>query len=239
MTAEPRDPSALKVRSVGDKSFVWFLLPTLLQTVFGVGVMVPVTTYYLDPADIGTVAILTALALLVTPLSTTGDSWVLSTHWHATSEVGRKELLFNLLLANFGMKAAWVGVFWVLSPWVLPHLIRDYRPEYQQYFGLALLGLLTVTVWGTLSPLMVIERAPVSHALNESLQWGAGALTTLLGLSVAKIGVLALFLAPLVSGLVSTLHGLWYAAAELALGHGDRAERHARHSLQPDGCRGQ
>ncbi len=110
------------------------------------------------------------------------------------------------------MKAAWVGIFWALSPWVLPHLIRDYRPEYQQYFGLALLGLLTVTLWGTLSPLMVIERAPVSHAVNESLQWGAGATTTFLGLSVAKIGVLALFLAPIAAGLVSTLHGLWYAA---------------------------
>ena len=216
MTAEPRDTSALKVRSMGDKSFVWFLLPTLLQTVFGVGVMVPVTTYYLDPADIGTVAILTSVALLVTPLTTTGDSWVLSTHWHATSEVGRKVLVFNLLLANFSLKAAGAGIFWVLSPWVLPHLIRDYRPEYHQYFGLALLGLLTVTFWGTLSPLMVIERAPVSHALNESLQWAAGALTTLLGLSVAKLGILALFLAPLASGLASTLHGLWYAAHRIS-----------------------
>ena len=217
MTAAASDASADKVRPVVDKSFLWFLFPTLLQTVVGVGVMVPITTYYLDPADIGTVAILTALALLVTPLATTGDNWVLSTHWHATSGPGRKELLFNLLLANLGMKTAWVGMFWVLSPWVLPHLIRDYRPEYQQYFGLALLGLLTGTFWGTLSPLMVIERAPVSHALNESLQWGAGALTILLGLSVAKIGVLALFLAPIASGLVSTLHGLWYAAHRVSL----------------------
>lgn len=43
--------------------------PTLLQTLIGVGVMVPITTYYLDPADLGTVAILTALAMLVTPLA--------------------------------------------------------------------------------------------------------------------------------------------------------------------------
>ena len=70
--------------------------------------MVPITTYYLDPADLGTVAILTALAMLVTPLASTGDNWVLSTHWHATSDSGRKELLFNLLLANLGMKTLWV-----------------------------------------------------------------------------------------------------------------------------------
>jgi O-antigen/teichoic acid export membrane protein len=204
------------VRPVVDKSFLWFLLPTLLQTIVGVGVMVPITTYYLDPADLGTVAILTALAMLVTPLASTGDGWVLSTHWHSTSESGRKELLFNLLLANLGMKTFWVGIFWLLSPLVLPHLIRDYRPEYQQYFGLALVGLLAGTFWVTLSSLMVIERAPVSHALNESLQWGAGAMTTLLGLSVAKIGILALFLAPIAAGLVSVVHGLWYLARKLS-----------------------
>ena len=199
------------------KSFLWFLLPPVLQAIVGIGVMVPITTYYLDPTDIGTVAILTALALLVTPLASTGDNWVLSTHWHATSEPERKDLLFNLLLANFGMKAVWVGVFWALSPWVLPHLIRDYRPEYVQYFGLVLLGLLAGTLWGTLSPLMVIEREPVMHALNESLQWGAGATITLVGLSVAKIGVLALFLAPIAAGLTATLHGLWYAAHRVSL----------------------
>ena len=209
--------SAQKGRPVVDRSFLWFLLPTLLQTLVGVGVMVPITTYYLDPADLGTVAILTALAMLVTPLASTGDNWVLSTHWHATPESGRKELLFNLLLANLGMKTVWVAVFWLLSPLLLPQLIRDYRPEYQQYFGLALLGLLAGTLWGTLSPLMVIERAPVSHAINESLQWAAGATTTLIGLSVMKIGVLAMFLAPIAAGLVSVLHGFHYAARRMSL----------------------
>jgi O-antigen/teichoic acid export membrane protein len=209
--------SASKDRPVVDRSFLWFLLPTLLQTLIGVGVMVPITTYYLDPADLGTVAILTAIAMLVTPLASTGDNWVLSTHWHATPESGRRELLFNLLLANLGMKTVWVVLFWLLAPWVLPHLIRDYRPEYQQYFGLVLLGLLAGTLWGTLSPLMVIERAPVSHATNESLQWAAGATTTLVGLSVMKLGVLAMFLAPIAAGLVSVLHGVGYAARRVSL----------------------
>ncbi len=179
--------------------------------------MVPITTYYLDPADIGTVAILTAAAMLVTPLSSTGDHWVLSSHWHATSEPGRKELLFNLLVANISMKAAWIAIFWVVSPFVLPFLIRDYRPEYHQYFGLALLGLLAGTFWVTLSSLMVIERASVSHALNESLQWGAGAVTTLVGLSVVKIGVLALFLAPIAAGLMSAIHGFSYIACKVSV----------------------
>ncbi len=199
-----------------DRSFLWFLLPPLLQTVLGVGVMVPLTTYYLDPADIGTVAILTSLAMLVTPLASTGDNWVLSTHWHATPVAGRKELLCTLLLANVGMKALWIVLFWWLSPLVLPHAITDYRPEHQQYFGLALFGVLAGASWVTFSSLMVIERAPVSHAVNESLQWLAGAGTTLIGLAVAHLGVLALFLAPISAGVVSAAHGLWYAARKLS-----------------------
>jgi O-antigen/teichoic acid export membrane protein len=63
---------------------------------------------------------------------------------------------------------------------------------------------------------MVIERAPVSHAMNESLQWLAGAGTTLVGLAVAHLGVLALFLAPISAGVVSAVHGLWYAARKMS-----------------------
>src|SRR5512145_729391 len=100
-------------------------------------IMMPVTTYYLDPADIGVVAILTALAMPIVPLASTGDSWVLSTHWHHTSAAGRRDLLFNLLIANISMKVFWVAVFWFMSPILLPVLVRDYRPEYHTYFGLA------------------------------------------------------------------------------------------------------
>ena len=64
------------------------------------------------------------------------------------SESGRKELLFNLLLANLGMKTVWVGIFWLLSPLVLPHLIRDYRPEYQQYFRIGAGGIVGRHVLG-------------------------------------------------------------------------------------------
>jgi O-antigen/teichoic acid export membrane protein len=195
-----------------DKSFLWFLAPTLLQTLLGVSVIVPITTYYLDPADLGIFAILTTLAMPVTPLSSVGDNWVLSTHWYHTSAAGRRELLFNLVVANVSLKAAWIAVFWALSPIVLPRLIQDYRPEYQFYFGLALLGLLAGTLWPTVSSLMVIERAPLSHAANESLQWMTAALTTVIGLSVIKLGVLAVFLSPIVGGLTSTIHGFWYVA---------------------------
>ena len=193
-----------------NKSFFWFLIPTVLQSVAGIFVMMPVTTYYLDPADIGVVAILTALAMPIIPLASTGDSWVLSTHWHDTSASGRKDLLFNLLVANISLKLLWVAVFWFMSPLVLPLLVRDYQPEHQTYFSLVLLGLLAGTSWITLSPLMVRERASASHAVNESLQWGTGAATTLIGLTVVKLGVMALFLAPIAGGVASTIHGWYY-----------------------------
>ena len=199
-----------------EKRFLWFLAPPVLQLAAGMFVMVPVTTYYLGPADIGVVAILTALAMPVVPLASTGDSWVLSTHWHRASVQDRRELLFSLLLANVSMKAVWAGVFWFSSGIVLPMLVREYRPEYRDYFGCALLGLLASTTWATLSSLMVIERAAATHAVNELLQWLAGALTTLIGLAVANLGMLALFLAPIVAGLTSTAHGWYYVRNKIS-----------------------
>lgn len=199
-----------------DKSFLWFLAPSVLQMMAGIFVMVPVTTYYLGPADIGVVAILTALAMPVVPLASTGDSWVLSSHWHTASVNDRRELLFNLLVANVSMKALWAGLFWLCSATLLPILVRDYRPEYRDYFGYALLGLFAGTTWATLSPMMVIERASAAHAVNESLQWLAGALTTLVGLILADLGMLALFLAPIAAGLASTVHGCYHLRHKLS-----------------------
>ena len=179
--------------------------------------MVPITTYYLDPADLGIFAILTTFAMPVTPLSSVGDSWVLSTHWHHASLSGRRELLFNLVAANIFLKMVWIAVFWMLAPLVLPELVREYRPEYRFYFGFALLGLLAGTLWPTISSLMVIERAPISHAVNESLQWLTAALTTVIGLAVIKLGVLAIFLSPIAGGLISAIHGLWYVAPKISV----------------------
>jgi O-antigen/teichoic acid export membrane protein len=53
--------------------------------------------------------------------------------------------------------------------------------------------------------------------MNESLQWAAGAATTLVGLSVMKIGILAMFLAPIAAGLASILHGFRYAVRRVSL----------------------
>jgi O-antigen/teichoic acid export membrane protein len=199
-----------------DKNFIYYLGPSLIQTFFGIFVMVPVTTYYLDPADLGLVAILMALTMPVSPLSSTGDSWVMSSHWHRTSQDGRKELLFNLLIANLGFKLFWVIVFWAVSSTVLPVLVKEYKPEFQGYFGLALLGLLASTSWTTISSLMVMEEAAPAHALNEVLQWLAGAVTLILGLVVWQLGVMALFLSPIVVGLVSLLLGLVYVRGKFS-----------------------
>jgi O-antigen/teichoic acid export membrane protein len=94
--------------------------------------------------------------------------------------------------------------------------VREYRPEYQAYFGLALIGLLAGTSWITLSSVMVNERAPVSHAVNESLQWGTGAATTLIGLSMVKLGVVAMFLAPIAGGVASSIHGWYYVRRKVS-----------------------
>ena len=49
------------------------------------------------------------------------------------------------------------------------------------------------------------------------VQWAAGATMTLVGLSVLKLGVLAMFLAPIAAGLASVLHGFGYAARRVTL----------------------
>ena len=60
------------------QNLLYYLAPLILQSVIGVLVMVPVTTYYQDPKDIGIVAILSVNAIPIGALSSTGNAWILS-----------------------------------------------------------------------------------------------------------------------------------------------------------------
>lgn len=194
------------------KNFFLYLWPSLIQTVGGIFVVVPITTFYLDPADIGLVAVLTAIAMPIGPLASSGDMWVLSGHWHITSVEERKDLLFNVVLANLLLKLFWVVVFWFLASSILPMVLRDFQLLHVRYFGFVLVGLLLNTLWSTVSFVMVLEEHAALNAANEVAQWVAGAASTVICLAVFKLGLVSLLISPIVVGLVSLGLCLWYLA---------------------------
>lgn len=192
------------------RDFLQYLWPSLIQLIGSIFVVLPVTTYYLNPDEIGLVSALTAIAMPIAPLSSSGDAWVLSGNWHQTSITERKTLLFNVMVGNVALKLFWVVVFWASASTILPMILRDFQPVHLMYFGLVLLAFLLNTLWSTVSYVIVLERKATANAMNEFAQWFAGAVTIVVCLAVLKVGVVSLFVSPIVVGLVSLASCLWY-----------------------------
>ena len=148
-------------------NFNLYLLPSVIQGGFGILVMVPITTYYLDPKDFGVVAILMALVAPLGSLASSGSSWVLGGNYFKLGKESCKELLFNLVLVDFVLKTIWVSLFWFVSQFILEMFIKDFRPEFQWYFTLALMGVWSGMFWPTVSQLIILQGRAKLHFVIE------------------------------------------------------------------------
>lgn len=192
------------------KNFLYYLSSSVVIGILGTFVMTPVTTYYLEPKDFGIFAIVNAIVMPIGPLSSTGVSWVLAGNYYRIEEKERSTLLFNLLVLDFVLRFFWVIVFWILSPLLLPVIIKDFEPQYIIYFKLILIANLLTAIWPTISYFIVLQQKGKIYAMFEITPWVCGAIVTIVSLSVFNLKTLTLFLGPLVSGLTSFLLGLCY-----------------------------
>ena len=192
------------------KNFLYYLLPSIIIGGASSLIMVPLTTYYLDPKDFGIAAIINAVTMPLGPLASTGVAWVLSAHYFVIDESQRKIMLFNLLVFDLISRFIWVALFWLLSPWLLPVIIKDFQPQYLFFFRLSLIALFLTTLWSSISALIVLQQRGFVHALFEVGQWLFGAIATVVCLVILRYRTLTLFLAPIASSAFSFFLGLLY-----------------------------
>jgi O-antigen/teichoic acid export membrane protein len=192
------------------KNFFYYLLPSIIIGVLSALVMVPITTYYLNPKDFGIYAIVNAITMPIGPLASTGVTWVLAGNYYKIEGHERKTLLFNLLLLDFIFKLFWVVIFWLLTPWLLPAIVKDFEPQYEVYFKLSLIATVLTAFWPSISYFIVLQQKGRLHAIFEISQWIGSTLVTIVCLSILKLSTITLFLSPLASGAIMFILGLWY-----------------------------
>ena len=191
-----------------------YLFPSVVQAALGLLVLVPVMTYYLDPRDFGVAAILSAVAMPIGPLSSTGFSWVLSAHFYKLTEVEQRVLVFNVLLGEVVLRVFWVSVFALCAPLMLPVIVSGYEAEYLSYFYLVLATALVGGLWPAISYTVVLRQRSSHHAMLELLPWLASAITTVVCLGVLRLSTVTLFVSPLIAGLTSLIISIRYARHE-------------------------
>ncbi len=191
------------------RNYLLYLLPSFVQG--GVGLlMVPVTTYFLDPANIGVVALLMAVAMPVRAFAPAGAAWVIGGNYFNTTEAGRRAMLFNVLVFELLLRSVLILLLFIAAEPVLRWLVVDYRPEYRHYLNLVLAASLAGSLWPTISYLMTVQSRPRPLALFSLVQTFSGALTTIVCLAVLGLGVESLFLAMLVAACISLAMELLY-----------------------------
>ena len=179
--------------------FNLYLLPSVLQGVLGVFLVVPITTFFLDPEDFGIVALMSALVSPLGPLSSSGAGWVLGAHYLQSKSLARKALLFNVVFLDFFLKSVWVVAFYVVGLFFLDELISSYRPEYQLYFGLTLLNAWLGVFWPTVSQVLIFQNKAIHHFALELARWVVRVVVTLVCLAWYHMGVLALLVGPVIA----------------------------------------
>lgn len=155
---------------MGKKNFIYYLLPSLLKGIIGLSIVIPVSTYYLDPKDFGIIAIISVFSGLIIPLSSIGGAWVLASNYHKLNFKERGELIFNLLFLQILLKTFWVVVFGAAGFLFLPKLIKSYQDEFLLFFWILLLAEWFNSLWDIASYTMILQRESKLHALLEITQ---------------------------------------------------------------------
>lgn len=184
------------------KNFFYYLLPSIVSGTIGLGIL-PITTYFLEPADFGVYALLAAMVMPVSSFSSTGAVWVLGAHFFKVDETGRKKLLFNILFVDLVSKFFWLSLFWFLTPLVLKLAVAQYELTYTLFFRLVLISILLNAFGAAISAIFIYQRRARVHALVEIIGPIIGALTTIFCLGVLKLQTISLFIGPLAAEICS------------------------------------
>lgn len=185
------------------KNFNYFLAPSIIQAFISFLILIPVTTFYLEPKDFGVVAIIMVIIAPIGPLASSGAEWILGSNYFIINEVDRKKLIFNTLLVDFSLKSLWVLLYWLSGSFILDFMIAEYDTSYKQLFEIALIGVLAGMFWPTVNALLIIQKKAKLYFALEIIRNLISLVSVLIFLIVLELGVISLFLGPLIVNTIS------------------------------------
>lgn len=198
-----------KVQKVTGRSYLLYLLPSMVQGLASLAV-VPLVTFYLNPVDLGVYALIIALAMPVRSLAASGASWVIGGNYFKSSDYERRTLLFNVLLVEFILRGTLILLLFAMAEPILRWVVLDYHPDYLHYLRLVLVATLAGSMWPTISFLLSVHNNPRLFMLLSLVQTFTNITTTAICLVEFHLGIESLFFAMLLSSSVSFVFELLY-----------------------------
>jgi len=171
-----------------------FASTVIVRVAVSVFVLVPVTTYYLTPADFGIFGLLTALSGFAMVLGVPSAAWVLSADFHRMTGRELDDLLATLFWGSLiGIMVSalviWAAANTVLLPW-----LGDLPEDYQTWFVVAVLGSAASGLWQIASAWLMLRRDALRFSATEILSILANLAGVTLALVWAGMAYPALFI---------------------------------------------
>ena len=159
-----------KIKFLVGSDYFFYLSPVLFRALASLLVIVPISTYFLEPRDFGLFALLMVIILPVKSLAASGVRWVIGGYYIENGEVQRASLMFNLVLFEVLLRTLLTFVFVISADLLLAFFVTDFRPEYIELFYIALAATWINSLWPVASFLMIVQRHARFFAITSIVQ---------------------------------------------------------------------
>lgn len=204
-----------KLVRLTNSDYTRYLFVPILKVVLSLLAVVPLTTYYLTPEDIGLYALITALVLPISGIGAAGPRWFIGGHYNETSEQDRGVLVFNVLLFESLFRGALLLLVAMFVDPVLETLLENYKPDDLHLVHTALVAVAVHILWSPLSYLMTVRRDSYVYLALSLIQIFSNFFALVLFLWWMGLGVVSLFYALLLTNLVSLFFEFLYIRKKL------------------------
>jgi O-antigen/teichoic acid export membrane protein len=186
--------------------FSLFLAPGLAQSLVSL-LLLPASTYVLDPADFGIFALVSSITGFLAVFGSVGAGYLLAKHFSALDDIGRTRLISVILIAALGIGSLLAGAL-VGGWWLYAAQVSQLAQVDIVCVILAAATMVLSMPWG---PAVEVIR------LDGSARWYAGvvisqvlvsAVTLLIALFWLDLGVISLFASAAAGALVLFAGGL-------------------------------
>ena len=199
------------IKKIFSGDFFIYTSPSFFRFFFTFIVIVPVTTYFLDPEDFGLFALMIGLTLPIQAIGASGSRWIIGGNFFWTQDNNdRNVLIFNTLFFEFLIRSIVVLFYFFLSNLILTSVLDNVTEFHKNLFYILLLSIWLSSLWPTISFVFVVQKKPKVFSFISILQILINGLVSILCLTIFNLGVEALFLALLITNLISLLFELFF-----------------------------
>lgn len=199
-----------KLGAILKSDFFLYLSPSIVKAGVSLLILVPITTYFLEPEDFGLFALLIALAMPIKVFASAGSRWVIGGNYVNCDDAERGRLLFNIILFEFILRTTLAVILAFAAQPILTLVMSVENKQYIELFLLSLLALWFNSIWPVVSYLMTVQRKPGYYAFLSMVQLVASVITTVTCFWFFEMGIETLFYALIVTNVTSLIFEFVY-----------------------------